>query len=198
MEQTLLERLKRIDVVLGSQSPRRKELLRSLDIAFTVEVRDVEERIDRTLTAPQVVEAIAQSKLEPFLRDQYADKLVIVADTLVANDEGFLIGKPKSLLDAEHALLQLSGRDHIVYTAVAMAYQGRRTIFVEETKVSFSILEAAEIKYYVQKYQPTDKAGAYGIQEWIGRMGIERIEGSYENVVGLPTARLYRELKHFL
>lgn len=194
----LIEKLKQIHVVLGSQSPRRKELLGALDIDFEVEVKETDEYIDRSLPAPQVVEFIAQSKLKPFLNKIYFDKLVIVADTLVADHNDFLIGKPRNLQEAQEALWHLSGREHTVYTAVAIAYKEKTFSFIEATKVKFSELDNEEIKYYIEKYHPTDKAGSYGIQEWIGRMGIESIEGSYENVVGLPTARLYRELKGFL
>jgi septum formation protein len=121
--------------------------------------------------------------------------LIICADTVVVDRMGTVIGKPKDENEAIDVISGLSGKEHKVYTAVAISYQGKRISFVEETTVWFNELSDEEIKYYVLKYKPMDKAGSYGIQEWIGRVGIERIVGSYENVIGLPTARLQKELK---
>ena len=189
------EKLKTIPIILGSKSPRRKELLKSMDIDFTVEVRETDESFDENLQAKEVVQFIAETKLAAFLDSSYHDKLIICADTIVVDQSSAVIGKPKDTEEAVKVITGLSGREHQVFTAVAMAYQGEIRSFVEETKVWFNELGAEEIKYYVEKYQPMDKAGSYGIQEWIGRIGIERIEGSYENVIGLPTARLQKELK---
>lgn len=195
---SVLEKLKDIPVVLGSQSPRRQELLRALDIDFTVEVKEVDEYIDRDLSAPDIVRSIALAKLNGFVEDLYDDKLIIVSDTLVADESGFMIGKPKDANEARTVLRHLSGKRHMVYTAVAMKYKGELYDFVETTEVWFVELEDEEIDYYVSYYNPVDKAGSYGIQEWIGRIAVAKIKGSYENVMGLPTARLYRALKDFI
>lgn len=189
------EKLKAIPIILGSKSPRRKELLKSMDIDFTVEVRETDESFDETLSPEEVVQHIAEAKLAAFNEPSLYDKLIICADTIVVDHLSAVIGKPKDAEEAVEVITGLSGKEHLVFTAVAMAYQGETRSFVEATKVWFNKLEKEEINYYVKNYQPMDKAGSYGIQEWIGRIGIERIEGSYENVIGLPTARLQKELK---
>ena len=191
----LQERLKTIEVILGSKSPRRKELLSDMDIAFKVEVRETDESYDPNLSPIQIVQYIADAKLAAYPSDEYADKLVICADTIVLDERGVVLGKPKDLKEAKEVIQGLSGKMHWVYTAVSCAYQNQFIRFVEETQVWLNNLSEAEIEYYVQKYQPLDKAGSYGIQEWIGRIGIGKIIGSYENVIGLPTARLQVELK---
>lgn len=193
----LQERLKTIEVVLGSKSPRRKELLSDMDIAFKVEIRETDESYDPNLSPIQIVQHIADAKLAAFPSDEYADKLVICADTIVLDERGAVLGKPKDLKEAKEVIQGLSGKMHWVFTAVSCAYQNQFIRFVEETQVWLNNLSEAEIEYYVQKYQPLDKAGSYGIQEWIGRIGIGKIIGSYENVIGLPTARLQVELKKF-
>ncbi|MCT1529534.1 Maf family protein [Sphingobacterium daejeonense] len=191
----LQERIKNIPIILGSKSPRRKELLSSMDLAFTIEIRETDESFDESLDPISAVKFIAETKLDAF--DDYGlyDKLIICADTVVVDHVGTVIGKPKDENEAIDVISGLSGKEHKVYTAVAISYQGKRISFVEETIVWFNELSDEEIKYYVMNYKPMDKAGSYGIQEWIGRVGIERIVGSYENVIGLPTARLQKELK---
>ncbi len=194
----LQEKLKDIRIILGSQSPRRKELLASMDLDFTVEVKETDETFDANASAVAIVRAIAEAKLNAFDSAAYQDALVICADTIVVNEEGEVLGKPRDLVEAKAVIASLSGRAHLVYTAVALAFQGQRFSFAEETKVWFSTLSNEEIAYYVDRYQPLDKAGSYGIQEWIGRIGIKQIAGSYENVIGLPTARLQQELKRLV
>lgn len=189
------QKLKSIPIILGSKSPRRKELLKSMDLDFTVEVRETDESFDKNLSAIEVVRHIAEAKLAAFNEAGYQDKLIICADTIVVDHLAEVIGKPKDSKEAELVIAGLSGKEHQVFTGVAISYQGQKRSFVEETKVWFNDLDTDEINYYVEQYQPMDKAGSYGIQEWIGRIGIERIEGSYENVIGLPTARLQKELK---
>ncbi len=195
---TIIDKLKDIPIILGSQSPRRQELLQRLDLDFTIEVPETDEHIDTSLSPEEIVKAIAAVKLGVFSSDTYADKLVIVADTLVADEHGKMLGKPADREEAKSVLRRLSGQEHAVYTGVTLAYKGRVRQFVERTAVWFVDLEQSEIDYYVENYNPLDKAGSYGIQEWIGRIAVARIDGSYENVMGLPTARLYQELKQFL
>lgn len=194
----VLDKIKGVKVVLGSQSPRRSELLSALDISFEVIVREIDERFDADIQTQHIALEIARKKSAAFSEEHFFDALVITADTLVIDMEGNPIGKPKDETEAVHVLRQLSGQQHVVHTAVVMQYRGRQHYFTEETKVWFAALSDDEIQYYVHLYQPYDKAGAYGIQEWIGRTAVTKIEGSYENVVGLPTARLFQELKEIL
>lgn len=191
----LVDKLKQVSVILGSQSPRRKELLRAMDIAFEVEVFPTDELIDPQLSPSEIAKQIARNKMVPFERQNYQDKLVITADTVVVSPEGEILGKPQSAEEAVAVIQSLCGQEHLVITGVAIRYGGQFLSFAEQTKVQFGVLEDEEIQYYVENYQPMDKAGSYGIQEWIGRIGIDRIEGSYENVMGLPTQRLYLVLK---
>jgi len=189
------DKLKNISIILGSKSPRRKELFASMDIAFEVEVKETDESYDPTLSAVEIVKYIAETKLSGFDRHRYFDKLLICADTIVVDEQGDVLGKPADLEEAKAVIKRLAGKSHRVYTAVALAYQHQKVSFVEETTVWLNNLSNEEIDYYVERYKPLDKAGSYGIQEWIGRVGINKIIGSYENVIGLPTARLQQELK---
>lgn len=193
----LLDLLKAIPVVLGSQSPRRKELLNRMGIQAEVIVKETDESFDATLEPALIVAHIAGMKLRAFEPALYATELVITADTIVVH-EGKILGKPKNTEEAIHTLSVLQGRSHVVMSAVAMLYKQQEYSFVEQTEVSFAALSDAEIRYYVEQFQPLDKAGSYGIQEWIGLVGVSAINGSYENVVGLPTARLYQELKNII
>lgn len=190
----LIETLKEIRVVLGSQSPRRKELLANLGVDFQVLVKDTAEDFNPLDSPMEIVRSIALKKLQAFDLAEFQDSLVITADTVVVH-QGQILGKPKDQAEAIRTIRALQANQHEVLTAVAIAYQGKTHTFVETTAVSFYPMTAAEVAYYVEQYLPLDKAGSYGIQEWIGLIGIESIEGSYENVVGLPTARLYQELK---
>ena len=190
----LIKQLEGVRVVLGSQSPRRKELLANLGIDFQVIVRETAEDFDPQQSADDIVRSIALKKLEAFHDDTFYDSLVITADTVVVH-EGQILGKPKDQNEAIATLSGLQGKEHDVLTAVAIGYHGQVDSFVERTVVSFYPLMEHEIVHYVESFLPLDKAGSYGIQEWIGMIGVKALQGSYENVVGLPTARLYQELK---
>lgn len=190
----LIERFKNIPIILGSQSPRRKELLAKLGFDFEVVVKETDETFDAQQSPREIVEHIAVNKVKAFDNVAFSDKLVITADTVVVCGTDIL-GKPRNAAEAFEMLNRLQGGSHKVLTAVALQYQGELSAFVEETAVTFYPLSAAEIHYYIDRYRPFDKAGSYGIQEWIGFIGIRSITGSYENVVGLPTARLYQEMK---
>lgn len=192
-----MEALKNIRVVLGSKSPRRKELLAKLGIDFQVLVAETDEFVNPTLSSEEVVVDIAQKKLEMFRGEEFFESLVITADTAVVHKNA-LLGKPNDADDAFATLKSMQGQTHTVYTAVALAYRAKTRTFLEETIVEFYPLSDLEIQYYIETFAPLDKAGSYGIQDWIGLIGIKRIDGSYENVVGLPTARLYQELKDIL
>lgn len=189
----MLENLKNKTVILGSQSLRRKQLLSGLGITFEVEVRETDEYVDPSLSASEAVRQIALQKIQAFA--DKTDGLVICADTVVVSAEGEILGKPKNAAEAKQTLADLSGNKHVVITAVAIRWHGVVQSFVETTTVYFHVLDREEIDYYVTHFSPLDKAGSYGIQEWIGLIAIEKIEGEYNNVVGLPTARLYQELK---
>ncbi|TDS15884.1 Maf family nucleotide pyrophosphatase [Sphingobacterium paludis] len=190
----LIKQIDGIPVVLGSQSPRRKELLANLGIDFQVIVRETDEEFNPQQSPDDIVRSIALKKLAAFHDDLFVDSLVITADTVVVHD-GQILGKPKDIDEAVATLRKLQGTAHDVLTAVAMGYQGKIHSFVERTGVCFYPIHEDEILDYVERFLPLDKAGSYGIQEWIGLIGVKALQGSYENVVGLPTARLYQELK---
>lgn len=176
-------------IILASQSPRRKELLSLMGIPFTVVVRDVDESFPKGLDPVAAVRHIAEKKARAFMAEEIVDALVLTADTIVTID-GRILGKPRDKAQAVEMLTCLSGRRHEVITAVALLFHGAIEVFHETTEVHFRVLSTDEIDHYIDHYQPFDKAGAYGIQEWIGMVAIEKIVGSYTNVVGLPTAKL--------
>lgn len=192
----MLKNLKNRTIILGSQSPRRKQLLAGLGLTFEVDVRETEEYVDPNLSAAEVVRQIAICKAEAF--GDKDDCLVICADTIVVSDKGEILGKPKDEQEARATLTNLSGKKHLVLTAVAISWEGKISSFVETTTVYFYELDADEIDHYVTKFSPLDKAGSYGIQEWIGLIAVKKMEGEYNNVVGLPTAKLYQELKKLM
>ena len=197
LEESILARhLVDYTITLGSQSPRRKELFGGLNLPYSVEVREVDERYPAEMDAVEVPEFLAKLKSLPFRQDFKADGLLITADTIVLID-GKILGKP---LDYQHAfdmLQQLSGKKHVVITGVCLTSANKQVTFSDHTDVWFKRLTVDEIDYYLTHYQPYDKAGSYGVQEWIGYVAIEKIEGSYFNVMGLPIQRLYEELLKF-
>ena len=183
---------------LASASPRRRELLKGLDISFTVEPgKDEKEAYSEGMTHTEIPAFLAHHKSETFHRKLAPDEVLITADTLVFLDEKIL-GKPKDHNEAVTMLRALSGRTHTVTTGVALRTCERMHSFSDTTEVDFKVLTDSEIEYYVERYRPYDKAGAYGVQEWIGYTGITAIRGSYFNVMGLPVQRLYTELCDFL
>jgi len=180
-------------LILASQSPRRQELLKEMGLDFQVLTIKVDESFPPELTPSEAVQYIARKKAEALT--DYADQdLVLTADTIVVLD-GRILGKPKDEKDALEMLSSLSGRWHEVMTACCLLYRGKFSTILEVTRVCFRELSRKELEHYIQEYQPFDKAGAYGIQEWIGIVGVTEIQGSYHNVVGLPTTRLYEALK---
>ncbi len=179
-------------LILASKSPRRQELLRLMDIDFRIVLKEVDESYPDDLTPEEVAVYIAEKKAYAF-DEIVGDEIVLTADTIVCIDEQIL-GKPENEAHAIEMLKQLSGRMHRVITGVCLFYKHKYHSFYDVSEVYFGKLTDEEIISYVEKYQPFDKAGSYGIQERIGLIGIERINGSYTNVVGLPTEKLYREL----
>ena len=183
-------------IILASKSPRRKELLNLLDVEFSIEVRAVNEVFSDRLKTDEVAEYLARLKADAF-KSIKPDELIITADTVVVlNDE--ILGKPKNTSEAQQMLKKLSDKSHLVITGVCLKTNDRLVSFSSSTKVYFKKLTTSEIDYYIENYQPFDKAGSYGIQEWIGAIGITKIEGSYYNVVGLPIYKLNEELKQFI
>lgn len=193
----MLENIQKWHVILASNSPRRKELLGGLGIPFEVRVlKDIDESYPSHLKGAEIPLFISKKKAEAYLSTLHDDELLITADTIVSLD-GEALGKPADAEEAVRMLQMLSGRVHDVMTGVCVTTRSKERSFVSETKVRFATLTAEEIQFYVDHYAPLDKAGAYGIQEWIGFAGVEAIEGSYFNVMGLPIQRLYTLLKDF-
>ncbi len=187
---------KKYRIVLGSQSARRQQLLKGLDIDFEIKTLDnAEETFPADMPAGEVAPYLARCKAEA-LQPLADDELLITADTVVVVD-GKIYGKPSDKEEARSMLQTLSGRMHEVITGVAVTTAERSVVFSVSTKVWFTHISTEDIDYYIERYRPFDKAGSYGIQEWIGFVGIERIEGSFYNVMGLPVHRIYRVLKDF-
>ena len=182
-------------LILASNSPRRKELLKGLDIDFEVRIiPDIDESYPEDIPSEKIPAFIAQKKADAYRASIKDDELVITADTVVILD-GNILEKPVDANDAIQMIKRLSGRKHKVITSVVLTTTDRCKEFSVESTVDFAELTNDEIEYYVNKYKPFDKAGASGIQEWIGYIGVKGIEGSFYNVMGLPIQRLYQELK---
>lgn len=192
----LFDIIQNTKIILATNSPRRKELLTQLGIPFEVKSKEIDESYPKSFRPEAVAVYIAEKKANSFLKT-LTDELLIAADTIVSVEDE-IFGKPKDNNEAIMMLRKLSGKAHEVITGVALLYNQKIYSFYEKTTVHFKELTTAEIEYYINEYKPFDKAGAYGIQEWIGMIGVTGIEGSYSNVVGLPTARLYHEIGSFL
>jgi septum formation protein len=193
----LPENIRKYKIILASNSPRRQQVLHEMGIHFEVRVKPVDEIFPPELTKEAVAIFLSELKAKAFLADEFEDdELLITADTIVClGDE--ILNKPN---DREHAiemLTKLSGRKHEVITGVCLRSKEKMTSFAVSTQVYFRELSKEEIMYYVDVFQPFDKAGSYGIQEWIGFVGITKIEGSYFNVVGFPTEKIFEALKNF-
>lgn len=191
----LSENFVKHEIILASQSPRRKELLERLDINFTTLSLDVEESYPNMLKKQEITEFLTNKKKEAY-KDWRDNHILITADTIVWHNDAAL-GKPANEQEAIEMLQQLSGHRHEVITSVGIFSTSKEIILSETTHVTFEPLTQDEIEYYVINYRPYDKAGGYGIQEWIGYIGISEIKGSYYNVMGLPVHKLYHALKEF-
>ena len=182
-------------IILASNSPRRRELLAGLDLDFEVKViKGIDESYPETLAPDKVAQYIAAKKADAYVPAIHEDDLVITADTVVIVDNDIL-GKPHDESEAKAMLRRISGRSHQVVTGVCLVTKDKRREFSVSTDVTFRSLSESEIDYYVSHYRPFDKAGAYGIQEWIGYVGVTALNGSYFNVMGLPVQRIYAELQ---
>lgn len=188
----LSKKLKHKNIILASASPRRQELFKELGLDFSIQVKAVEEIYPSALKSAEITNYLAELKAAAFT-DLAENDIVITSDTIVwLNNKA--IEKPKDKQHAIEMLQELSGTGHQVITSICIKTQTSQKVFYDETMVYFKPLSMEEITYYVEKYQPFDKAGAYGIQEWIGFIGVTKIEGSYFNVMGLPVHKLYEEL----
>ena len=190
-----LENIQHYKIVLASNSPRRRELLSGLNLEYTVRVLpDIDESYPDTLKGEEIPMYISREKAKAYRNSMAEDELIITADTVVCINEKVL-GKPRTQEEAKEMLRELSGKTHQVITGVCLMTCGLQRTFSATTQVTFDVLTEDEIEFYVEKFRPLDKAGAYGVQEWIGFVGVSRLEGSYFNVMGLPVQRLYQELK---
>lgn len=193
----MLEHLSAYQIILASNSPRRRELLEGLGIPFQTRViPGIDESYPEGLGGTEIATHIASAKAEAYRSSLAGNELLITADTIVYTD-GQVFGKPKDRAEACAMLHALSGRTHQVITGVTLLTSRQKRTFAVTTEVTFTALTDEEIGYYVDHYRPYDKAGSYGIQEWIGFVGVTGIHGSYFNVMGLPVQRLYQELKNF-
>jgi septum formation protein len=184
------------NIILASKSPRRQNLLKELGFEFEIKTKEIEEIYPPELQKEAVAVFLSELKASAFKQDLNTNDLVLTSDTIVClADE--IIGKPTDRSDAIKMLGKLSGNKHEVITAVTLLSKDKQHTFYDVTEVHFKELTRSEIEYYIDKYEPFDKAGSYGIQEWIGYIGIEKINGSYFNVMGLPVKRVYDEILAF-
>ena len=188
-----MQRFSNYDIILASNSPRRQQFLKDIGLDFSIKTHPVEEIFPEELKATAISDYLVKLKAAPFdfINE---NEIVITADTIVWHNDQCL-GKPKDRAKAVQMLQQLSGNTHQVVTSVAFTQSHQQTLINETSSVRFKVLTQEEIDYYIDNYQPYDKAGAYGIQEWIGTIGIEKIEGSYANIVGLPVAQVLATLE---
>lgn len=190
----MLDNLEKYKVILASGSPRRRELMAGLGVNYEVRILpDVDESYPDTLQGEEIPLYIAKEKADAYIPMMQPDELIITADTIVWLD-GKVLGKPRDREDALQMLRTMSGRTHEVFTGVCITTTDWQRSFTAQTEVCFATLSEDEIIYYVDNFKPMDKAGAYGVQEWIGFIGVENISGSYYNIMGLPVQKLYREL----
>ncbi|MCK5820934.1 MAG: septum formation protein Maf [Bacteroidales bacterium] len=192
-----LDHLSNYQIFLASRSPRREQLLKGLEIPFEIWLmEEVEETFPDDLAEDDIPLHLARLKAKSYLQELEPEHILITADTIVLRD-GLVLGKPHSFDEAVDMLVGLSGCQHKVITGVCLSSLDKTVEFAATTNVTFAVLSREEITYYVKKFRPFDKAGSYGIQEWIGLVAVESINGSYFNVMGLPIQRLYQEIKKF-
>ena len=190
----LKELLKQYHIILASGSPRRQTFFKDLDLDFEIQLKPVDEIYPKHLQKEGITDYLSKLKAEPFLSNLKANDILVTSDTIVWHNNKAL-GKPKDENDAFEMLKSMSDDSHEVLSSICFTTTTKQKVVNTNTKVSFKVLTDEEIWYYINAYKPFDKAGAYGVQEWIGYIGIEKIEGSYFNVMGLPIQRVYHELK---
>ena len=189
------KKLQNKNIILASKSPRRQQLLKELNIPFKIETKEVAEEYSKLLKKKKITEYLAKLKAKPFTNLKESD-ILVTSDTIVWY-KGKPLEKPKNLEDAKKMLQQLSGKKHKVITSVCLTSKTKQIVFSDNTSVYFKKLTEEEINYYVENYKPLDKAGSYGVQEWIGLIGIKKIKGSYYNIVGFPVHKFYKEILKF-
>ena len=185
------------NIILASGSPRRQQFFKEMDLAFSIRLKEVEEIYPNHLKAAEITNFLAELKANAFENELKENDILITSDTIVWLD-GKALGKPKDYDDAFKMLQELGGQTHEVITSVCIKTSTKTETFHCVTKVTFATLAEEHIRYYLDQYKPFDKAGSYGIQDWIGLIGIAKIEGSYTNVVGLPTEMLFQKLMHYV
>ncbi len=190
-----LEKLKNKNIILASKSPRRQQMLKELNIPFVIETREIAENYSENLKEKEITDYLAELKASVFTNLKEND-ILITSDTIVWF-KGKPLEKPKNLQEAKQMLKKLSNNKHKVITSICLKSKNKQVVFNDVTKVVFNKLTNTEINYYVEKYQPLDKAGSYGIQEWIGLIAIKKIKGSYHNIVGFPVHKFYKEILKF-
>ncbi len=192
----LKEKLNKINIILASGSPRRQQFFKEMDLHYTIRLKEIEEIYPEHLQAEEITNFLAELKASAFENELKENDVLVTSDTIVWLN-GKALGKPKGYDDAFQMLQQLANQTHEVITSVCLKSIDKTEVFHCVTKVTFSNLSDEAIKYYLDSYQPFDKAGSYGIQDWIGLIGISKIEGSYTNVVGLPTEILFQKLMNY-
>ena len=192
----LKEKLNKINIILASGSPRRQQFFKEMDMHYTIRLKEIEEIYPEHLQAEEITNFLAELKANAFENELKENDVLVTSDTIVWLN-GKALGKPKDYEDAFEMLQQLANQTHEVITSVCLKSIDKTEVFHCVTKVTFANLSDEAIKYYLDNYQPFDKAGSYGIQDWIGLIGISKIEGSYTNVVGLPTEILFQKLMNY-
>jgi septum formation protein len=193
----MLKKFKNYNFILGSNSPRRKEILKEIGLDFSVYPSNIDENFNKEIELEDIPVFLAEKKANALKNKLKENDILITADTIVIY-KNELLSKPENSYQAKEMLEKLSGKSHKVMTGVCLLSKNNKSIFSSKTIVTFNDLDKFEIEFYVNKYKPFDKAGSYGIQEWIGLIGVKKIEGSYTNVVGLPASMVYTELKKFI
>ena len=193
----MLKKFKNYNFILGSNSPRRKEILKEIGLEFSIYPSNIDENFNKEIELKDIPVFLAEKKANALKNKLKENDILITADTIVIY-KNELLSKPENSYQAKEMLEKLSGKSHKVITGVCLLSKNNKSIFSSKTIVTFNDLDKFEIEFYVNKYKPFDKAGSYGIQEWIGLIGVKKIEGSYTNVVGLPASMVYTELKKFI
>lgn len=191
----LKEKIKNYKIILASGSPRRQQFLRDLDLDFEIRIKEIDEVYPENLTEEDITNYLAVLKSDAF-EGQLSDQEILVTSDTIVWHQGKALGKPKNYEEAFQMLRSLSDTTHKVITSVCFKTKEKKTVISDATLVTFHPLKDDEIKYYIENYQPYDKAGSYGIQEWIGYIGVAKIEGSYPNVMGLPVNKVYQFLNN--
>jgi len=192
----MLENLNGKKIILASKSPRRQELIKGLNVNFEIRTKDVEENYPANLNSEDVPVFLAEKKANEFLSELNSNEIILTADTIVIH-QGKILEKPTSKEHAHQMLRTLANSTHIVVTGVCIQSHEKKELFSDHTQVEFGPLTDSEIDFYIENYQPFDKAGSYGAQDWIGFVAIKKLTGSYFNVMGLPVHLVYEKLKHF-